>query len=107
MIVLVIIDSSAMATGPIVGFKASENLTATAVGGMNGKGIEREKEKEKTSILDLQSVEITSEGKVVRWKYMERFPFQYYLVVRDVRELPGVLSGALRQWFAEVVDSSG
>jgi midasin len=60
------------------------------------------KEKDKTSILDLQSVEITKEGKVVRWKYMERFPFRYYLVVRDVRELPGVLAGALRQWFGEV-----
>ena len=60
---------------------------------------------EKSSILDLQSVEITSEGNVVRWKYMEMFPFQYYLVVRDVRELPGVLAGALRQWFGEVAGS--
>lgn len=64
------------------------------------------KEQEKTSILDLQSVEITPEGKVVRWKYMERFPFRYYLVVRDVRELPGVLAGALRQWFGEVAGSA-
>ncbi|KAF2187283.1 midasin [Zopfia rhizophila CBS 207.26] len=69
-------------------------------------GKAKEIEKEKTSILDLQSVEISPEGKVVRWKYMDRFPFGYYLVVRDVRELPGVLSGALRQWFAEVVESS-
>jgi midasin len=51
-------------------------------------------------------VEITPEGKVVRWKYMERFPFRYYLVVRDVRELPGVLAGALRQWFGEVAGSA-
>jgi midasin len=42
---------------------------------------------------------------VVRYKYMERFPFRYYLVVRDVRELPGVLAGALRQWFGEVAGS--
>jgi midasin len=27
------------------------------------------------------------------------------LIVRDVQELPGVLAGALRQWFAEVVES--
>ncbi|KAF2624667.1 midasin [Macroventuria anomochaeta] len=54
------------------------------------------KEQDKTSILDLQSVEITPEGKVVRWKYMERFPFRYYLVVRDVRELPGVLAGGVQ-----------
>ncbi|KAF2714594.1 midasin [Pleomassaria siparia CBS 279.74] len=62
------------------------------------------REQQKTSILDLQSVEIV-DGKVVRWKYMERFPFGYYLVVRDVRELPNVLAGALRQWFGEVVGS--
>ena len=37
--------------------------------------------------------------------YMDGFPFPYYLVVGDVRELPGVLAQALRQWFAEVVES--
>jgi midasin len=38
---------------------------------------------------------------------LDSFPFGYYLVVRDVRELPGVLAGALRQWFAEVVETQG
>jgi midasin len=38
-------------------------------------------------------------------KYLDTFPFRYYLIVRDVQELPGVLAGALRQWFAEVVES--
>ncbi len=38
-------------------------------------------------------------------RYLDDFPFAYYLVVKDVRELPNVLAGALRQWFAEVVDS--
>ena len=38
--------------------------------------------------------------------YMDGFPFSYYLVVGDVRELPGVLAQALRQWFAEVVESA-
>ena len=37
--------------------------------------------------------------------YMDDFPFPYYLVVGDVRDLPGVLAQALRQWFAEVVES--
>ena len=37
--------------------------------------------------------------------YMDDFPFPYYLVVGDVGELPGVLAQALRQWFAEVVES--
>ncbi|KAH7408502.1 hypothetical protein DE146DRAFT_675536 [Phaeosphaeria sp. MPI-PUGE-AT-0046c] len=97
MIVFVIIDSTAPepAVAPVSALSddpAAQPQTLAPV----------VKEKEKTSILDLQSVEITKEGKVVRWKYMERFPFRYYLVVRDVRELPGVLAGALRQWFGEV-----
>lgn len=44
-----------------------------------------------------------------RWKmkrYLDDFPFPYYLVVRDVQELPSVLSLALKQWFAEVVEVS-
>jgi midasin len=91
MIVFVIIDSS-----------ASSPFTPTPSDQSAAPPAPVTKEKDKTSILDLQSVEITPEGKVVRWKYMERFPFRYYLVVRDVRELPGVLAGALRQWFGEV-----
>jgi midasin len=96
MIVFIIIDSSA--AEPTVAPTPKEADEPAPKG--------KEKEKDKTSILDLQSVEITPEGKVVRWKYMERFPFRYYLVVRDVRELPGVLAGALRQWFGEVAGSA-
>lgn len=39
-------------------------------------------------------------------RYLDGFPFAYYLVVGEVRELPGVLATALRQWFAEVVVAS-
>ena len=39
-------------------------------------------------------------------RYLDTFPVGYYLVVRDVLELPGVLAGALRQWFAEVVETA-
>lgn len=38
-------------------------------------------------------------------RYLDGFPFPYYLVVSDVKELPNVLAQALRQWFAEVVES--
>lgn len=92
MIVFVIIDS------------ASSPTAQRSQSGEAAVGAEADKE-EKKGIMDLQSVEISPEGKVVRWKYMERFPFRYFLVVRDVRELPGVLAGALRQWFGEVVGS--
>jgi midasin len=34
--------------------------------------------------------------------YMDSFPFPFYMILRDINALPGVLSDALRQWF-EVV----
>jgi midasin len=40
-------------------------------------------------------------------RYLDGFPFRYYLIVRDVRDLPGVLATALKGWFAEVVDVQG
>jgi midasin len=96
MIVFIIIDSSAAA--PFVPVPApSDNPGAQPPAPA--------KDQAKTSILDLQSAVFTPEGKIVRYKYMEQFPFRYYLVVRDVRELPGVLAGALRQWFGEVAGS--
>lgn len=51
----------------------------------------------------------TSEGgqKLKIKRYLEGFPFMYYLVVADVKELPGVLATALRQWFGEVVGQGG
>lgn len=64
------------------------------------------------SITELERVEFVpgpagADGRpgpprVLRSKYLDTFPFGYYLVVRDVQDLPGVLSQALRQWFAEV-----
>ncbi|MEQ2169786.1 AAA ATPase midasin [Goodea atripinnis] len=31
--------------------------------------------------------------------YMEKFPFPFYVILRDVNALPETLSDALRQWF--------
>lgn len=66
-----------------------------------------------SSILDLSQANFepdpgsgTGEMKLKMKRYLEGFPFPYYLVVRDVRELPAVLATALKQWFAEVVDVS-
>ncbi|KAK2783613.1 hypothetical protein FQN52_009540 [Onygenales sp. PD_12] len=66
-----------------------------------------------SSILDLTQASFepdgmgTGEMKLKMKRYLEGFPFAYYLVVRDVQELPAILSLALKQWFAEVVDVSG
>ncbi|ORX92053.1 hypothetical protein BCR34DRAFT_608897 [Clohesyomyces aquaticus] len=113
MLVFVVVDATANTNAPAHGHapttvndpsssSSSSSLMPTHQSQAN-LGVEA---KENTSIMDLQSVEISPEGKVVRWRYMDRFPFRYYLVVRDVRELPGVLAGALRQWFAEVAEST-
>jgi midasin len=63
-----------------------------------------------SSILDLSQASFEpdagGEMKLQMKRYLEDFPFPYYLVVRDVRELPSVLATALKQWFAEVVDVS-
>jgi len=60
------------------------------------------------SIMDMSQAVFESEGgesKLRIKRYLEGFPFAYYLVVGNVRELPGVLATALRQWFAEVVET--
>jgi len=74
----------------------------------NGASAGGEKEQ---SIMELQTAEFTQDDngqlQLVRKRYMDTFPFRWWLVVRDVRELSSVLATALRQWFAEVADASG
>jgi midasin len=87
MIVFVVVDSASQSTGA-----SGSNVL--------GKG---------QSIVDLQRAEFAKDAngemQLNMVKYLDTFPFRYYLIVRDVQELPGVLAGALRQWFSEVVDS--
>jgi midasin len=66
-----------------------------------------------SSILDLQQVTFEPDdgqggarGMKLK-RYLDGFPFPYYLIVRDVHDLPGVLATALKGWFAEVVDVQG
>jgi len=53
---------------------------------------------EKDSILELKSISYPN-GKLTMSRYIDEFPFPYYLVVRELKALPQVLSDALRQWF--------
>jgi len=69
------------------------------------------KNKKGESVMDLKEAkfvkdEVTGISNVKIERYLDTFPFQYYLIVSDLKELPGVLATLLRQWFAEVVDSS-
>ena len=39
-------------------------------------------------------------------KYLDDFPFPYYVIVRRVADLPDVLATALKGWFGEVVETA-
>ena len=58
---------------------------------------------ERDSILNVQ---LTSwkDGQLSMSRWIDSFPFPYYLVLRDLRALPQVLSDALRQWFEMLKD---
>lgn len=58
------------------------------------------------SILNLQRATFDAQGKLVIKRYLETFPFPYYVVVREVGELGGVLCEVLRGWFGEVGGSA-
>lgn len=73
------------------------------------------KERGSSSILDItQAVFESPQGggggqqqppKLTIKRYLDDFPFAYYPVVRDVKELPNVLCSALRQWFSEIAEN--
>ena len=47
----------------------------------------------------------TGEPTLKMKRYLDSFPFNYYVVVSDVKDLPAILAQALRQWFAEVAST--
>lgn len=58
------------------------------------------------SILDIRTP-LFSGGKLLGISsYMDSFPFPFYLILRDISNLPAVLSDALRQWFELVSNSA-
>jgi midasin len=54
------------------------------------------------SVRELKEAKFTRDGQVVIERYLDSFPFQYYLIVHNLDDLPGALAGLLRTWFAEV-----
>eukprot|EP00762_Andalucia_godoyi_P001029 ANDGO_02023.mRNA.1 Midasin len=46
----------------------------------------------------MQKVSVSADGKVKRERYLDVFPYQYYVIVQDVKSLARVLGDALRQW---------
>ncbi|KAI7867198.1 hypothetical protein BDF14DRAFT_761657 [Spinellus fusiger] len=60
---------------------------------------------EKDSIMNMKNVKyVESNGKlsIQMASYLETFPFQYFMILRDINALPEALSDALRQYFSFV-----
>lgn len=58
-----------------------------------------------TSIVDVKSC-LQIGGGIQMSNYMDRFPFPFYLLLRELKAMPSVLGEALRQWF-ELMASGG
>ncbi|OTB08493.1 hypothetical protein M426DRAFT_7806 [Hypoxylon sp. CI-4A] len=58
--------------------------------------------KDKQSVINLKKVKFMGNDEIKTEYYLDTFPFQYYLVVHNLEDLPGALAGLLRTWFAEV-----
>lgn len=59
----------------------------------------------KHTILDIKVPHFSEDRKqITMTSYLDTFPFPYYVIVRDLAQLPLVLSDAMRQWF-ELVNS--
>ncbi|KAK0711033.1 hypothetical protein B0H67DRAFT_491651 [Lasiosphaeris hirsuta] len=54
------------------------------------------------SVLELKEARFGSDGMPVIHRYLDSFPFPYYLIVHHLEDLPGALAALLRTWFAEV-----
>ncbi|KAK0748752.1 hypothetical protein B0T21DRAFT_279432 [Apiosordaria backusii] len=54
------------------------------------------------SVLELKEARFGADGTPVIHRYLDSFPFEYYLIVHHLEDLPGALAGVLRSWFAEV-----
>jgi midasin len=58
------------------------------------------------SIEQRQEVEYSAQGGVRIARYLDSYPFPYYVVLRDVQALPEVMADALKQWF-ELLQHTG
>ncbi|KAH7038086.1 ATPase protein [Microdochium trichocladiopsis] len=92
MIVFIIMDdTSAPAAAPAA--------TGNGSGGILKSGGSAIKSQ---SVLNLKKVRFLGNDEIKTEYYLDTFPFQYYLIVHNLEDLPGALAGLLRTWFAEV-----
>jgi midasin len=63
-------------------------------------------QKKKDSILSMKEVTFEN-GKPIVKRFIEDYPFPYYIVLDDVATLPEVLGDALKQWFEMLTQLQG
>ncbi|XP_010530743.1 PREDICTED: midasin-like [Tarenaya hassleriana] len=51
------------------------------------------------SVIDLKECVVQKDGSIKFFRYLDSFPFPYYIVLRDIEALPTTLADLLRQWF--------
>ena len=61
--------------------------------------------KQSQSILDLKQAIVNEAGQIKIARYLDDYPFPYYLIVNDMKELPEVLADALKQWFQVLIEN--
>ncbi|KAF3906566.1 Midasin [Dactylellina cionopaga] len=82
------------------------DATSDALAGANNSG----SGSKVSSILEMKEAVFTDQGdgkgpKLQVNRYMDTFPFNYYLIIRRIEDLPGMLSTALRQWFSQAAEA--
>jgi midasin len=76
---------------------------ASSTAGSEGSGIAATQ----NSILSMQQAaykNVDGRMELQMQRYLDTFPFDYYVVLRDVEALPEVLSGTVRQFFERISD---
>jgi len=93
MIVFIVVDALHRSTAPNGN---QETWTASAASAAEN------------SILSMNQASlkmVNGKMEVQMERYLDSFPFRYYVVLRDVEALPDVLAGTLRQFFERVSES--
>ncbi|KAE8257682.1 hypothetical protein A4X13_0g2197 [Tilletia indica] len=106
MLVFVVVDALHQSSSSKEGGEPpSQPSNLTTVSGSNSAA-----ETPRNSILTMQQVsyQMGPDGKLdMRLeRYLDTFPFEYYVVVRDVEALPDVLAETLRQWAEKIREGS-
>jgi midasin len=99
-VVFIALDAAAAAPGGKGGAAGAgpSGGAAAAGGGGATNAASRAAAGQGSSLLEMQSVKFVG-GVPVFERYLDTFPFPYYIVLRDIAALPRTLADLMRQWF--------